>query len=127
MAAIASLDVTPTSNGVVHWHDPDWTYYRKIDVHSMKQAALPLGHPITVTLETNLVTTGRARKDLKDVYVIYNDSPIVSTAEVNNNQTLVHFYCQQEIETDSFDVYYIYYGNPDKSEFHPKVTNISQG
>lgn len=110
------------------WWDNAWLYRREI-VISADQRSLPLGHPVTVRLQTDLKDRGKTRDDLNDVFVIYDGQPVVSKVEIeevvdSENRTVVHFNLKKDVPAHFSDSYFIYYGNPDQEDPYEETVEI---
>lgn len=124
-SAIAQVSIAAVGTDGFKWWKPEWMYRRVIDVYAMDQVPLPLGHPITIELDTDLVSSKRVRQDLHDLYVLYAGNPIVSEAEAKDGKTYIYCYAQEEIPAGQNRRYAIYYGNPKSADEFSETIHIS--
>lgn len=124
-AAIAQVDVAAVGTDGFRWWKKEWMYRRSVNVYAMDQVPLPLGHPITIELDTDLVSSNRVRQDLHDLYVLYAGNPIVSEAEAKDGKTYIYCYAQEEIPAGQNRRYALYYGNPKSLDEFSETIHIS--
>lgn len=108
---------------------PNWSingvpfpFRRKLQITAPSEyEGVPVGHPLTVRLNSSLIEMNKLRSDFVDLVTTYNGLQIPRKVTQIDSEIDVEFQVQSLLTANQVytDSYYIYYGNPTSTLIQP--------